>query len=56
MEESAAEFYGGKIGGEKKLAETKVDIRTLREVIKRANPPHPIVFDASAMGKTPSKS
>ncbi|KAK2953480.1 hypothetical protein BLNAU_11615 [Blattamonas nauphoetae] len=47
-EESAVEFFGSTIGGAKKLAAAKVDVRILREVMQKANPPHPIVFNATA--------
>ncbi|KAA6370785.1 MAG: hypothetical protein EZS28_033688 [Streblomastix strix] len=50
-EESAMEFFGSKVGGARKLAESKVDTKLLNEVLKRANPPHPIVFDAASTGK-----
>ena len=51
MEESTNEFFGSKIGGERKVAESKVDTKILREVIKMSNPPHPIVFDGTTIGK-----
>ncbi|KAA6366734.1 MAG: hypothetical protein EZS28_037739, partial [Streblomastix strix] len=55
IEESANEFFGSKIGGAKKLASSKVDARLLNEVLKKANPPHPIVFDAASTGKVVPK-